>query len=69
MVRFNVPPFNSRRIMKIDKFRGVDLTNSPTQVNINRSPDSINMIRDTVGSIRKRMGYEEIGDFAGNRQP
>jgi len=52
--------------MKIDKFRGVDLTNSPTQVSINRSPDSVNMIRDTVGSIRKRMGYEEISNFVGD---
>jgi len=49
--------------MKIDKFRGVDLTSSLTQVSVNRSPDAVNMLRNTVGSIRKRMGYEEIGGF------
>ena len=63
MVRFNVPPTVQREVMKIDRFRGVDLTNSPTQISISRSSDSVNMIRDTVGNIRKRTGYETMKNF------
>ncbi|MCL2837919.1 MAG: hypothetical protein FWE04_02480 [Oscillospiraceae bacterium] len=68
MVRFNVPPTVGRKVLNIDNFRGVDLTSSPTQVSLSRSPEAINMIRDSVGSIRKRMGYEKVGEFSNRIQ-
>ena len=42
----------------METFRGVDLNNSPSNVDKSRSPAAPNMIRDQVGKVRKRMGYE-----------
>lgn len=44
----------------IETFRGVDLNNSPSNVDKSRSPAAPNMIRDQVGKVRKRMGYTTI---------
>ena len=46
----------SKNIITIDTFKGVDLTNAPSNVSINRSPEAPNMIRDVPGKVRKRMG-------------
>lgn len=57
MRQLSVPSGISKSVMTIDNFKGVDLTNSPTNVALNRSPDAPNMIRDVPGKVRKRMGY------------
>lgn len=49
----------------IDRFRGVDLHNSPSNVDDSRSPDAPNMIRDVPGKVRKRMGYRTVMTYAG----
>ena len=47
----------------IDKFRGVDLHNSPANVDDSRSPEAPNMIRDVPGKVRKRMGYYTVNTY------
>lgn len=41
----------------MEYFRGIDLLNSPSNVDESRSPAAPNMVRDQVGKVRKRMGY------------
>lgn len=48
----------------VDKFRGVDLTSAPINVAEGRAFNAPNMIRDTVGKVRKRMGYEIYRTYA-----
>lgn len=57
MRQLSIPASVSRSVTKIEKFKGVDLTNAPANVDIGRSPEAPNMIRDTPGKVRKRMGY------------
>ena len=49
----------------IDRFRGVDLHNSPSNVDDSRSPDAPNMIRDVPSKVRKRTGYHTVQTYAG----
>ncbi|MBQ7465536.1 MAG: hypothetical protein IJS55_03325 [Oscillospiraceae bacterium] len=62
MARFSVPGQPSRRNIVIDRFRGVDMTSSPSTIDPTRAADAPNMVRDQVGTVRKRMGYELIYD-------
>lgn len=57
MGTFNIPAQSKKYNTEIETFRGVDLNNSPTNVDQSRSPAAPNMIRDQVGKVRKRMGY------------
>ena len=56
MTTFKVPSSPKKSILTIDEFLGVDFTNSPANVDIKRSPNAVNMIRDVPGKIRKSMG-------------
>lgn len=47
----------ARNVLNISYLRGVDLHNSPSNVDPSRSPDAPNMVRDVPGKVRKRMGY------------
>lgn len=60
MATFSVPKTKSRDIYTVDKFLGVDFTNAPTEVSKYQSPDAVNMIRDKVGKVRKRMGFKLV---------
>lgn len=44
----------------ISDFNGIDLRNAPSKVAPTRSPNCINMIRETKGNNRKRRGYETL---------
>lgn len=55
----------AKSILNISEFRGVDLQNSPPNVEDSRSPDAPNMIRDVPGKVRKRMGYHKITEYSG----
>ena len=57
MSTFDIPAAEKRYSTTIEYFRGVDLLNSPSNVDPSRSPAAPNMIRDQVGKVRKRMGY------------
>lgn len=62
-VSFNIPKSPSKSVLTIDEFLGVDFSNSPANIDENKSPDSVNMIRDVPSKVRKRMGYEVIKTF------
>lgn len=47
-----------RSSITFDTFRGVDFTNSPANMDKDKSPNCVNMIRYVPGKIRKRMGYK-----------
>ncbi len=57
MSQFSIPAAEPKYSVTIDYFRGVDLLNSPSNVDESRSPAAPNMVRDQVGKVRKRMGY------------
>lgn len=65
MAKFNIPAETPKQTTIIETFRGVDLNNSPTNVDKSRSPAAPNMIRDQVGKVRKRMGYTTIATAPG----
>lgn len=56
-VNFRVPSSPTKSIFEIDTFLGVDLTNSGTNIDENRSPNAPNMVRYVPGKVRKRTGY------------
>lgn len=65
MARFSVPSAPSRHVVKIETFKGVDLNSSPTNVEVFRSPNAPNMMRDIPGKVRKRQGYEKLKKLDG----
>ena len=65
MGQFSIPAQTPKSSAIIETFRGVDLNNSPTNVDKSRSPAAPNMIRDQVGKVRKRMGYTTVATAPG----
>lgn len=63
MAQFSIPASPLRSILNVDKFYGIDYTNSPANVDKSRSPNGQNMIRDVPGKVRKRMGYETMAQY------
>lgn len=61
---FKVPSSPKKSILTIDEFLGVDFSNSPANVDITRSPNAVNMIRDVPGKIRKCMGWKIEKEYA-----
>lgn len=62
-VSFSVPKSPSKSVLTIDTFLGADFTNSPANAEKEKSPNTVNMIRDVPGKIRKCMGYETIETY------
>ena len=52
-----------KQIYELDTFEGVDFARAPSNVEDFRSPDAVNMTRDEVGKVRKRMGYHKILEY------
>lgn len=65
-VSFKVPSSPSKSVLTIDTFLGADFTNSAASVENTKSPNTVNMIRDVPGKVRKCMGYETIDEFKDN---
>lgn len=61
--QFKVPASPTRTKFTIDKFMGVDLTNSATSIDERKSPNAPNMIRLVPTKVRKRMGYYTYHEF------
>lgn len=58
-------PKESKVYTKVyDNFKGVDLTNDPTNVWSHRSPSGVNMLPDASGRPFKRKGWEVVVDQA-----
>lgn len=62
-VTFKVPKSPEKSVYQINEFKGVDFSNSPANIDDNKSPNAINMIRDVPDKVRKRMGYETVMRF------
>ncbi len=45
-------------------FRGCDLCHTPMNVDKSRACDAVNMIRDEIGQVRKRMGWHTTASYA-----
>ena len=54
------PKSKTKYEITIENFNGIDLRNSPSKVDFNRSPMCPNMLRETRGNNRKRHGYETV---------
>lgn len=65
MAQFKIPSGPDISILNIENLKGVDLYNSPSNVENYRSPDAPNMIRDVPGKVRKRMGYHLTETYDG----
>lgn len=57
---FKVPQSVPKSIQTVSTFLGVDFTNSPANIDINRSPNATNMLRDVPGKVRKSMGWHTV---------
>lgn len=64
-VQFKVPASPARSTLTIDTFLGADFTNDPAAVDIDKSPNLLNMIREVPGKVRKSMGYKTQATFDG----
>ena len=62
-ISFNVPSSPKKQIYQSSTFLGADFTSEASVVDDTKSPNCENMIRSVPGKIRKRMGYEEVGDY------
>lgn len=62
---FKVPKSVPKSIQTIDRFLGVDFTNSPAHIDIYRTPNGRNMIRDIPGKVRKSLGWEVVKRYDG----
>lgn len=60
---FKVPKQVAKSVLLIDEFLGADFTNSPANIDDNKSPNCVNMIRDVPGKVRKRQGYYLVKDY------
>lgn len=62
-VSFKTPASPKRSVLTVNEFLGVDFTNSPTTVDIKKSPNAVNMIRDVPGKVRKSMGWRTVSEY------
>jgi len=60
---WNLPAATKVRPLRMETFRGCDFTNEPANVSLSRSPYAPNMIRESVGKVRKRTGYHTIKEY------
>lgn len=61
--KFAVPKSPSKSIQTISNFLGVDFTNSPANVDISRTPNGKNMLRDVPGKVRKSLGWYVVDTY------
>ncbi len=66
MGKISVPSAPKVLQITIPRFSGADLTNEPSYVSDYRSPYCPNMIRESVGKVRKWIGYKTIIELSGN---
>lgn len=62
-VSFKVPKAQTKSIQTVSEFLGVDFTNSPANVDMRRSPNCKNMIREVPGKVRKSLGWEVVKTY------
>lgn len=60
MARFNLKPIAEPPLLRIEPFKGINLSVTPTQIDDAQSPDMLNMHTDERGALTKRTGYKRI---------
>jgi hypothetical protein len=60
MITFKTSPQKEPPLFRIDHFKGINLSSTPTQIDENQSPDMLNMVLDERGALNKRTGYERV---------
>ncbi len=62
-VQFKVPKSIPKSISTIDEFLGVDFTNSTANIDVRRTPNGQNFIRDVPGKVRKSLGWHTVATY------
>jgi hypothetical protein len=60
MLRFPVAPKAQQPPLRIEPFKGINLSVTPTQIDNSQSPDMLNVHTDERGALTKRTGYERV---------
>jgi hypothetical protein len=47
-------------LLRIEPFKGMNLSVTPTQIDNSQSPDMLNVNIDERGALNKRTGYERV---------
>lgn len=63
MAQFKVPKAPQKSIQLLEDFKGVDFTNASSNIDVNRSPNCQNMIRDVPGKVRKSLGWHTVKTY------
>ncbi len=60
MIQFNSRTPKAPPLLRIEPFKGINLSVTPTQIDQHQSSDMLNMHIDSRGSLNKRTGYERV---------
>ena len=60
MARMNIKPPKEPPLYRINAFKGINVSSTPTQIDENQSPNMLNMMLDERGALNKRTGYDRI---------
>lgn len=60
MATLNPRPSPQPPLLRIEPFKGMNLSVTPTQIDNSQSPDMLNMNIDERGALNKRTGYERV---------
>jgi hypothetical protein len=60
MITFKTKPPKEPPLFRIDRFKGINVSSTPTQIDENQSPDMLNVMLDERGALNKRAGYERV---------
>lgn len=62
MANMKVKTPNSPPLLRLHDFKGVNLSTTPTQIDMKQSPDMLNFNIDERGALNKRTGFKRIFD-------
>jgi len=60
MAQMNAAGASNPPLLRIDQFKGVNLSVTPTQIDQSQASDLLNMNIDERGALNKRTGYERV---------
>jgi hypothetical protein len=64
MAQMMLRPQKEPPLFRIDRFKGINVSSTPTQIDENQSPDMLNVMLDERGALNKRTGYERLYEFS-----
>lgn len=60
MAQFNINMPQPPPLLRIEPFKGINLSVTPTQIEQSQASDMLNMNIDERGALNKRTGYERV---------